>query len=49
MFFFASETLVEPLLAPTLRGLSCPPAPPSEHYYRGLGVSLVGSKAWKPQ
>ena len=40
---------MDPLLAPTLRGPGCPPAPPSEHYYRGLGVLLGDSEAWKPQ
>ena len=26
----------------------CPPAPPSDHWYGGLGVSLGDSEAWKP-
>ena len=30
--FFAPETLVDPPLAPTVHGPSCPPAPPSGHY-----------------
>ena len=49
MIFFAPGTLVDPLLAPTVRGLGCPPAPPSDHRYGGLGVSLGDSEAWKPQ
>ena len=36
-------------LAPTVRGPGCPPAPPSDHWYGGLGVSLGDSEAWKPQ
>ena len=47
--FFAPGTLVDPPLAPTVRGPRCPPAPPSDHWYRGLGVSLGDSEAWKPQ
>ena len=42
-------TLVDPPLAPTLRGLRCPPAPPSDHWYAGLGVLLGDSEAWQPQ
>ena len=49
MFFFAPGTLVDPLWAPTVRGPGCPPAPPSDHWYGGLGVSLAESEAWKPQ
>ena len=49
MIFFAPETLVDPPLAPTVRGPGCPPAPPSDHWYGGLGVSLGNSAAWKPQ
>ena len=48
MIFFAPGTLVDPPLAPTLRGPSCLPAPPSDHWYGGLGVSLGDSEAWKP-
>ena len=33
---------------PTVRGPRCPPAPPSDHWYSGLGGSLGGSEAWKP-
>ena len=47
--FFAPVTLVDPTLAPTERGPRCPPAPPSYHLYRGLGVSLGDSEASKPQ
>ena len=49
MIFFAPGTPVNPPLAPTLRGLHCPPAPPSDHWYGGLGVSLGDFKACKPQ
>ena len=34
MIFFALGNLVDPPLAPTVRGQSCPPAPPSEHEYK---------------
>ena len=40
---------MDPPLAPTVRGLGCPPAPPSDHWYGGLGVSLGDSEGWKPQ
>ena len=49
MIFLAPGTLVDPPLAPTVRGLCCPLAPPSDHWYRGLGGSLGDSEAWKPQ
>ena len=49
MIFFAPGTLVDPLLAPTLRGLPGPPAAPNDHWYGGLRVSLGISEAWKPQ
>ena len=49
IFFFGPGTLVDPLLAPTVRGPGCPPAPPSDHWYGGLRVSLGDSEAWKPQ
>ena len=49
MFFFAPGTLVDPPLAPTVRGLCYPPAPPSDHWYGGLGGSLGNSEAWEPQ
>ena len=48
MIFFALGTLVDPPLAPTVRGLAGPPAPPSDHWYGGLRVSLGDSEAWKP-
>ena len=38
MIFFAPETLVDPPLAPNVRGLAGPPAAPSEHWY-GVYVS----------
>ena len=47
--FFGPGTLVDPLLAPAARGLGCPPAPPSDHWYGGLGGSLGDTEAWKPQ
>ena len=40
MIFFALGTLVDPPLAPAVRGPGCPPDPPSEHWYGALGVSL---------
>ena len=40
---------MDPPLAPTGCGPGCPPAPPSDHWYGGLGVSLGDSAAWKPQ
>ena len=49
MFFFAPGTLVDPPLAPTVRRPGCPPAPPSDHWYGGLGGSLGNSEGWKPQ
>ena len=48
MIFFALGTLVDPPLAPTVRGLDDPPAAPSDQWYGGLGVSLGHSEAWKP-
>ena len=49
IIFFATGTLVDPPLAPTVRGLAGPPAAPSDHWYGGLRVSLGDSEAWKPQ
>ena len=46
---FVAATPVDPPLAPTVRGLGCPPAAPSDHWYGGLCVSLGHSEAWKPQ
>ena len=40
---------MDPLLAPTMRGLCCPRAPPSDDWYGGLGVSLGNFEACKPQ
>ena len=48
IIFFAPGTLVDPPLAPTVRGLAGPPAAPSDHWYGGLRVSLGDSEAWKP-
>ena len=42
-------TLLHPPLAPTVRGPSGPPPPPSDHWYGGLGGSLGDSEAWKLQ
>ena len=33
MIFFALGTTVDPPLAPTVRGLGCPLATPSDHWY----------------
>ena len=41
IFFFAPGTLVDPPLAAAVRGPRCPPAPPSDHWYGGLGVSFT--------
>ena len=49
MIFFAQGTPVDPLLAPTVREPRCRPAPPSDHWYGGLGDLLGESEAWKPQ
>ena len=49
MIFFARGTLVDPPLAPAVRGSGCPPAPPSDHWYGGLGASSGDSETWKPQ
>ena len=49
IIFFAPGTLVDPPWAPAVHGPGSPPAPPSQHYYRGLGVSLGDSEGWKPQ
>ena len=49
IIFFAPGTLVDPPLAPAVRGPGCPPAPPGDHWFGGLGVSLGDSEAWKPQ
>ena len=39
---------MDPPLAPTVRGPGCPLAPPSDHWYGGLGWSLGDCEAWKP-
>ena len=49
MIFFDPGTPVDPSLARTVRGRCCPPAPPSDHWYGGLGVSFSDFEAWKPQ
>ena len=49
IIFFAPGTLVDPPLAPTVRALAGPPGAPSDHWYRGLRVSLGNSEAWKVQ
>ena len=48
IIFFAPGTLVDPPLAPIVRGLAGPPAAPSDHWCGGLRVSLGDSEAWKP-
>ena len=40
---------MHPPLAPAVRRLGCPLAPPSDHWYGGLGGLLGDSDAWKPQ
>ena len=35
MIFFALDTLVDPPLAPTMRGLAGPPVARSDHWYGG--------------
>ena len=49
IIFFSPGTLVDPLLAPTVRGAGCPLASPIDYWYGGLGVSLGNCEAWKPQ
>ena len=49
MIFFGPGTTVDPPLAPAVRGLRCRPAPPSDHWYEGLRVSLGDSEGWRPQ
>ena len=49
MIFVDPGTLVDPPLAPTVRGLAGPPAAPSDQWYGGLRVSLGDSNTWKPQ
>ena len=49
IFFFALRTLVDPPLAPTVRGPGCPPAVPSARWYGCLVVRLRDSEGWKPQ
>ena len=49
IIFFAPGTLVDPPLALAVRRPGCPPAPPSDHWYAGLGGSLGNSVACKPQ
>ena len=45
MILFDLGTLVDPPLAPTVRGLAGPPAAPTDHWYGGLHVSLGYSDA----
>ena len=49
IIFSAPGTLVDPPLAPAVRGPGCPPAVPSDHWYGCLGIRLGDSEAWKPQ
>ena len=46
MIFLALGTPVDPPLALAGCGPGCPPAPPSDHWYGGLGGSLGDSEAW---
>ena len=48
IIFFAPGTLVDPPLAPIVRGLAGSPAAPSDHWYGGLRGSLGDSEACKP-
>ena len=48
MIFFALGTLVDPPVAPTVRGLAGPPAAPSDPWYGSLRVSLGDFEAWEP-
>ena len=47
--FFTPRALVDPPLAPAVRGLCCPPATRSDHWYGVLGDRLGDSEGWKPQ
>ena len=47
--FFAPGALGDPLLAPTVCGPSCSPAPPNDDCYAALGGSLGVSQGWGPQ
>ena len=47
--FFAPRAMVDPPLAPTVRGPGCPPTPPSDILHGVLGVSLGDYEALKPQ
>ena len=51
MIFFAPGTLVDPPLAPTVRGLAGPPAAPSDPWYgvyvsRWASLRLGNHKKW---
>ena len=41
MIFFAPGTMVDPPLAPTVRGLCRPPATRSDHWYEGVGAGYA--------
>ena len=49
IIFFPPGTPVDPLLALTVCGLCCSPAPPSAHWYGALGISLGDFEDWKTQ
>ena len=49
IIFFALGTLVDPPLAPIVRGPGCPPAVLGDRWYGGLRVSLGDSEAWKSE
>ena len=38
-----------PTVGPRLRGLCCPPATRSDHWYGGLGFRLGDYEGWKPR
>ena len=44
--FFALWVMLDPPLAPTMWGPGCPLAPPSDHWYAGVGVSLGHFEGW---
>ena len=47
--FFRPRHPGGPTLGPNRARVGCPPAAPSDHWYRGLCVSVGDSEAWKPQ
>ena len=45
---FSSRGPSGPTVSPHRARAGCPPAPPSDDWYGGLGVSLGDCEAWKP-